>query len=296
MKNIPKRAAFAAVVVGCALTVAAGNAADRFTVEKKDGGVEIKIDGKVFTKYQEKFQNKPILHPIIGPTGKEMTRPLKGKGDHPHHSSLWFTHGNVNGIDYWHKGGLIEHQEYATVEGGKQAVLKTKSAWKDKAGKQLATEVRSMVFDANDDARWIDIDIVFTATAAVTFGKTKEGSFGVRVWPTTTVKTGGTILNSEGHKNADAWSKPAAWVDYHGQIDGETLGIAIMTHPSSFRYPTPWHVRTYGLFTSNPFMKKELKLAAGEKFVLHYRFVFHKGTTADADIAGIYKDYAAKKF
>ena len=128
----------------------------------------------------------------------------------------------------------------------------------------------------------------------MTFGKTKEGSLGVRMWPKSTVKEGGTILNSEGDKNDKAWSKPAAWVDYHGPNQGETLGIAIMTHPESFRYPTPWHVRTYGLFTSNPFMKQEHKMAPGDSFKLRYRFVFHAGTTEEANIKDIYKDYSAQ--
>jgi len=266
-------------------------AADRFTVEKNEEGVAIKLDGKLFTRYQKKYQNKPILHPVIGPTGKEMTRPL-GEGDHVHHSSFWFTHGDVNGTDFWHKGGLIEHKSFVEAKGGKQATLKTVSAWKGKDGKALGEEARSMVFDANDKARWVDVEILFTASAPVTFGRTKEGSFGVRMWPKSTVKEGGTIVNSEGKKNGDAWGKPSSWVDYYGDVKGETLGIAILNHPDSLRHPTTWHVRTYGLFAANPFMQKELKLAAGDKFTLKYRVVFHKGTTKDAGIAAIYADYS----
>ena len=33
-----------------------------------------------------------------------------------------------------------------------------------------------------------------------------------------------------------------------GQVEGKVRGIAILNHPESFRHPTPWHVRTYGLF------------------------------------------------
>ena len=268
----------------------AAAAADRFTVEETKDGAIVKLDGKLFTRYQKLFQNKPILHPVIGPTGKEMTRPL-GEGDHVHHSSFWFTHGDVNGTDFWHKGGLVEHKEFLVAKGGKKATLKTVSAWKDKNGKVLGEESREMVFDANDKARWIDVDIVFTAKAPVTFGKTKEGSFGVRMWPKSTVKEGGTIQNSEGKKNGDAWGKPAAWVDYYGDVKGETLGVAILNHPGSLRHPTTWHVRTYGLFAANPFMKQELKLAAGEKLTLRHRVVFHKGTTAEAGIADMYEAY-----
>ena len=268
----------------------AAAAADRFTVEETKDGATVKLDGKLFTRYQKLFQNKPILHPVIGPTGKEMTRPL-GEGDHVHHSSFWFTHGDVNGTDFWHKGGLIEHKEFLVAKGGKKATLKTVSDWKDKNGKVLGEESREMVFDANDKARWIDVDIVFTAKAPVTFGKTKEGSFGVRMWPKSTVKEGGTIQNSEGKKNGDAWGKPAAWVDYYGDVKGETLGVAILNHPGSLRHPTTWHVRTYGLFAANPFMKQELKLAAGEKITLKHRVVFHKGTTKEAGIGEIYESY-----
>ena len=149
-----------------------------------------------------------------------------------------------------------------------------------------------MVFGANDQARWVDVTIVFQATQPVTFGQTKEGSFGVRVWPTVTVKSGGTIENSDGLRNGAAWGKPAAWVDYYGDIDGETLGVAILNHPGSLRYPTTWHVRTYGLFAANPFMKEGLKLAADEKLTLRHRVVLHAGTTEQADIADMYRDYS----
>ena len=78
---------------------------------------------------------------------------------------------------------------------------------------------------------------------------------GVRVAGTMKVdaKLGGRIVNSEGQTDGDAWAKRAAWVDYHGPVDGLTVGVAILNHPSSFRFPTYWHVRTYGLFAANPF-------------------------------------------
>jgi hypothetical protein len=44
---------------------------------------------------------------LIGPTGEPVIRhwPVKeaenGARDHPHHRSLWFAHGDVNGHDFW---------------------------------------------------------------------------------------------------------------------------------------------------------------------------------------------------
>ena len=71
----------------------------------QDGAV-VKIDGQLFTEYLVKSGTKPILWPIIGPTGKRMTRdyPMRDRPgeqkDHPHQRSLWFTHGDVNGTNF----------------------------------------------------------------------------------------------------------------------------------------------------------------------------------------------------
>ena len=100
-------------------------------------------------------------------------------------------------------------------------------------------------------------------------------------------KQGGQIVNSEGQRDDKAWARRAAWVDYHGPLDGETVGIAILNHPSSFRYPTYWHVRTYGLFAANPFGVRDFtrapgadgsyEIAPGKSLTLRYRVLLHRG-------------------
>ena len=44
------------------------------TIEKSAAGAVVKIDGQLFTEYVTLSENKPILWPIIGPTGQKMTR------------------------------------------------------------------------------------------------------------------------------------------------------------------------------------------------------------------------------
>ena len=122
------------------------------------------------------------------------------------------------------------------------------------------------------------------------------------VFPHMESQGGGKIVNSEGQTDREAWGKQAPWVDYHGPVDGETVGIAIMNHPSSFRYPTYWHVRTYGLFAANPFGLHNFvsrdkdgshTLQPGESMTLRYRVLLHKGDTEQAQIAEAFKKYAA---
>lgn len=129
---------------------------------------------------------------------------------------------------------------------------------------------------------------------------------GVRVAETIKVdaKQGGKIVNSDGLVDQAAWGKRASWVDYYGPVEGQTVGIAMLNHPSSFRYPTYWHVRTYGLFAANPFglhdfLGKNAKdadgsytLKAGESLSLRYRLVFHKGSEKEGRIAETWEKYS----
>ena len=113
-----------------------------------------------------------------------------------------------------------------------------------------------LTFYRTEGSRIIDFEITLKATdGPVTFGDTKEGMFGLRVASSMDVnkKKGGKITNAEGLTDDQAWGKASPWVDYTGPVEGKTVGIAILNHPRSFRYPTTWHVRTYGLFAANPF-------------------------------------------
>jgi hypothetical protein len=114
-------------------------------------------------------------------------------------------------------------------------------------------------------------------------------------------KQGGQIINSDGLTDKDAWGKPAKWCDYHGPVEGEHLGIAFLNHPASYRYPTRWHVRTYGLFTANPFAQHDYgstlpdgttMLKPGEHLKLHHRFLFHTGDAAKTKIEAAWQQYA----
>src|SRR5262245_54814599 len=77
--------------------------------------VRVEVGGTLFTEYIFKGAPKPYFYPVLATDGTELMRhyPMKGKGgvpgeveDHQHHRSLWFTHGSVNGIDFWGEGDL----------------------------------------------------------------------------------------------------------------------------------------------------------------------------------------------
>ena len=304
----------AALLLGCWTVLSIASAAEPMIVaERTENGVAIKVDGELFTEYLVRSGNKPVLWPIIGPTGKPMTRAYPFKDDvdgeakdHIHQRSLWFTHGDVNGVSFWDEGpksGSIVHREFNVIESEPEPKIVTTNDWLAKDGMKVCEDERTLVFGADGTTRTIDFTVTVKATGSpVTFGMTKEGSFGIRVAESMKVdaKKGGTIVNSEGQRNGAAWGQAAPWVDYYGPVEGETVGIAILNHPSSFRYPTHWHVRTYGLFAANPFGLKDFgqsgegahTIPPGESMTLKYRVLLHQGDEKQADIAGAFERYA----
>jgi hypothetical protein len=290
-------------------------AAAEITAERSSAGVAVKIGDQPFTNYLIRSGNKPILWPIFGPTGKPMTRayPMqiepRETHDHPHQRSCWFTHGSVNGIDFWGESGknvgTIEHRGFVQVRGGPTATIIARNDWLGPDRHKVCEDQRAVSFGAEGQSRWIDFVIALTATdGPVTFGDTKEGTFGVRVAESMRVeaKPPGHIVNSRGQSGEAAWGRPAEWVDYHGPIDGKLLGIAIMNHPASFRFPTGWHVRPYGLFAANPFAQRSFHgkgesaegytLAAGQTLSLRYRVLLHRGDEKEGQVAAAFAAYA----
>ncbi len=298
-------------IVMAGLMIFADFAYAQVEVKESERGAVVMINGQFFTEYWRNFNGTPILWPIIGPTGKPVTRnyPMaKAPGereDHPHHRSLWFGHGDVNGLSYWHREE-IRHRQFELLESGTVGKIVTRNDWLDPKGNPICEDRRFLRFGTEGKARWIDFVITITARyGPVRFGDTKEGIFALRVAETIKVDAnlGGKIINSEGQVNQEAWGKKALWVDYYGPIDGEIVGIAVMNHPSSFRFPTFWHVRTYGLFAANPFGVRDFtgsgdgsfELKEGETIRLAYRVWIHPGDTETAGVAQAYERFAREE-
>lgn len=269
----------------------------------------------LFAGYLHASNGKPIIYPLVGPAGQHMTRdfPMQEAGpneksDHDHHRSMWLTHGEVNGIDFWLDdadkgcGKIVQREGTAETRDDGSVVIQTENDWNAPSGMQVLSDVRRYTFRSVDGRRIIDCDFLLKATDGdVNFGDTKEGSFGIRVAGSMKVDAGlgGKIINAEGKQNADAWGKKSAWVDYSGPVDDEVVGITIHDHPESFGYPCRWHVRTYGLFAANPFgvhhfigadKTDGVVLKQGDSMRLSYRVVLHDGgfdegvTAADSQV------------
>ena len=85
----------------------AANAPEGVNIREQDGRLRVEINGALFTEYHYRDVSRPFLYPVLGPGDLPMTRnwPMKEapgeERDHPHQRSLWWTHGDINGVDFW---------------------------------------------------------------------------------------------------------------------------------------------------------------------------------------------------
>jgi hypothetical protein len=315
----------AIAILACSLWHAAFVQADTpdsksttFQWQTDDACLTLMQGGQLVLRYEFSSGTKPIVYPIIGPEGIPMTRdyPMKdatkgGTKDHIHHRSLWLTHGEVNGVDFWledaKKAGRIVHDKVeSSTANDQEAKLVTIAKWLTPDDRTLLTERRTMTVSGEQDSREIEFEFDLVAgDEEVHFGDTKEGSFGIRVPDSMAVdqKKGGVIVNQKGERDDAAWGKRSSWVDYSGPVNDKVVGVSILEHPSSFGHPCRWHVRTYGLFAANPFGEHHFvggnpteghKLAAGSKLHLHYKLVLHAGPVDVDAMEAKWKAFAAK--
>jgi hypothetical protein len=284
-------------------------------ITKSDNKVKVEINGQLFTEYCYKDAKRPYFYPLIGPTGVSITRnwPMKDgeneEKDHPHHRSLWYTHGSINGIDFWSDGkksGDVVHDKFLKIESGEKiGIIQSQNKYVSADGKLICTDTRTHKIHNLPNAKIMDFEITFHAPEGqVVLGDTKEGSMALRLAPTMRLKGDagqGHIINSEGLKDGDTWGKRASWCDYYGPVTSEIVGVAIFDNPQNPKHPTWWHVRDYGLFAANPFgvsdfEKKpkgtgDITIPEGENLTFKYRIYIHKGNHKKGKVAEHYKKY-----
>lgn len=284
------------------------------TIEKEEDSVLVVKTGEdIFTRFNYGNSNKPILFPVYGPGQQAMTRnypmikDVQGEAsDHPHHKSIWFAHGDVNGLDFWSEKYKIRSADVSF----KSNTITSVNEWVD-GTKVIVHEVTTYSFASKNDRRYIDFSTKLTpgdGIDEITFGDTKEGTFAVRTHPalrlTGNKKQGvttanGQALNSNGESGKSIWGKKAKWVYYWANMNPSDAtkniyGIAIFDHPDNPRHPTTWHARDYGLVAANPFglhhFQKQpagsgdLKVTEKQPLELRYRILIGYGQLEQSEL------------
>jgi Methane oxygenase PmoA len=262
--------------------------------------VDVLVDGQPFTSYiWPESLMKPVLYPLNAADGTPVTRgfpldPRPGERiDHPHQVGVWFSYGDIDGIDFWnnstartaaekaHMGTTLQRRIVSTRNGQTSGELEVETDWLGPDGKTMLREHVRFIFRAAAGFRAVDRITTLTALGQrVVFKDSKEGLFGLRVRreleqpsteslvftddqgrPTAVPKmdnTGvtGLYTSSEGKTGDDVWGTRGRWAILTGSVAKKPVTLAILDHSKNVGFPTYWMARGYGLFAANPLGQK----------------------------------------
>ena len=288
----------------------AATAADpAWRCETKDDRLLISLGDVPVAEYvfADRVTLRPYFCGVRTVSGTMATRahpPRSGEDPTDHadmHPGVWLGFGDLNGADFWRNKAVVEHVRFVEEPevGGDTIRFTVENRYLD-GERRIATETCQHALVARAGGYWIEYDSTFVGPEGLAFGDQEEMGLGVRVASPLRVTGGnGEIVDSEGRRNErEIWGKSAPWCDYRGKIDGQTVGIAVFSHPENFR--ASWlHVRDYGLVVANPFGRKaltggeasRLEIAAEEPIRLRFGVFIHSSKGEPTDLPAAYRDY-----
>ena len=281
----------------------------------EEGRVALMANGAEYTAYRYNIGfAKPHIGPIVNKYGENITRYDFTVKEHPHHRSIWFSHGSVkvenaetgfvsDEVDTWNENphyGYIRTQKITeTVSGPVYCAFTAENTWTDENGNPLCNDVTTVtMLQPEDGITYLDVDLTLIAAyGRVTLGATKEaGPIAVRMDENLRADRTGTLTNAWGAVGeGEIWMKRSDWNDYYGTTEGgHVAGIAVFDNEANEKYPTYWHSRNYGLFAPNRYYLGGAEIIeAGESLNFKYRIVIHEGDTEAAGIREKFINYAA---
>jgi len=267
-----------------------------------EGQISFQRDGAELARYYfGKELKRPFVYPIIGPSGRPLTR-MGHPHDpetHSHHNSVWVSHQFIGDTNFWEDKGpaRIAHQRIVRFEDtDTETFVESENAWLDKEGVPLMKELRRTAVQPLPDKEWLLlIEMQWEVKKELTIGQSAFGPIGVRMAKTIgVIDGGGTIRNSEGGVDeAGCFRLPARWVDYSGPIaPGVTEGITLMDHPSNPNHPVPFHVRGDGWMGASLTFPGPIVIQPGTPLRLRYALFVHAGMPSPEKLQAQWKAFA----
>ena len=205
----------------------------------------------------------PAIFPLNAPGRRLVVRGfpfvrIDGESrDHPHHRGLWFAHGDVGGLDFWHDPACRVVVRRHEILG--EDTVRFVAGWIGPEG-PVATETRTLRFTADPHRHRIETTIELVPVGErLVMGDTKEGMFAMRLAPTLRVEGSvarGRLENAEGVFDRACWGRRSAWMIAEGPIGGRLVRVTVEDHEENPGFPTHWHARPYGLLAANPFGRR----------------------------------------
>jgi hypothetical protein len=296
-------------------------------VSDNDRAIEIRYNGKSLLQYNKahveppadvnpKFGRSAHIHPVRTPSGAIVTDELPP--DHLHQSGIFlaFTKTQFEGrdVDFWNLAGGKGRVRFKNAQGGASgpvfASFRTEHEHVDltadnEKGDIGKTSGGKVALNETWDVRvwtrgwksgyWLmDIDSSIRCATEIPL-KLPEYHYGgmairaARQWTPKEV----SFLTSEGDDRLKGNHTRPRWCDIHGLVEGQTAGIALMTHPDNFRFPEPLRIHpTMPYMVYTPQFLGDWEISPGTIHRARYRFVIHDGELSAERLESLWRDYA----
>lgn len=300
-----------------------------YTVKQEKGKLTLAADGRPVLTYQMEpgevpegmspiFRHGAHLHPVYSPSGRLVTG--NHPPDHPWQRGVWmsWTKTEFDGghPDFWNMGKgpggdesdspLPAEIRFVKLEkvwsDGTKAGFRSAHRWLDRttgAEKPVLDEVWEVnVFASAGNGRDVHlIDLTSTQSCAgdkpLKLPKYHYGGLGVRGNERWNPPDRVTMLTSNGDDRVKGDATKAKWVWLGGEVDGAVTGIAVLIHPSNFRFPQPLRLnpRNPQLCVA-PSQVGDWEIVPGKPFVARYRLAVFDGVPDSAFIESLWKEYS----
>jgi hypothetical protein len=259
------------------------------TVEER---IDLLVRGERFATYRHANNDLLGFSALYAPGERRVTHPAETG------PALWLAHGNVNGVAFGvptsdGPSGKIVLREIVARRGSQTVGFQRECDWRGPDDALLLTEVSTVrALPGPGMGGILDLDIRLRAPddRHITFGRTEHSLLMLRVASALCAEGIGQMRNSRGDYGPDAiHGREAAWCACVGVVQGATVGIAFLAHPSNPYSPSPWNCRRDGTLSPSPFAWREEQLPPGRTLRLRYRLHVYQGYVetgwADARLA-----------
>jgi len=270
------------------------------------------IDGREVLRWHcDPADPRPFFYPLRGPvSGRSLTRMgHPGAPNHDHHSSVWFAHHKVLGVDFWSISATarIVQREWCVYDDGDVARMGAKLDWLDghDPAPLLEQELVATLAPLPDGEYTLALDSLFRPRAEeLELQQTNFGILAVRVAKSISARFGGgRLTGSDGATGEPAlFGTSQQWIDYSGPMpivgpDGARSsveeGITCFDHPANPGHPAKWHVRDDGWMGASICRDAPLLIRRSEPLALRYLLHVHRGGVDPARAELIARDWAA---
>lgn len=254
------------------------------------------------------YRRGGYIHPVRTPSGTVLTGHLNGPY-HMHHSGIWsaWTNTEFQGRkpDFWNaqllRGRVDIDSLLASWSGAVHAGFQSVNRFTDLTTGSPVTALLELwdvrAYAIPESAGMFVFDVTLTQTvspgAALVLPEYLYGGVGFRGHPDWNDTLTTTILTSEGLGRLDGHATRARWAHFGGWSDGKLGGVAIMGHPTNFRFPQPMRIHpTMPFFNFAPTQLGEMSIQPGKPYVVRYRYVTYDGEPDAALIERMWTDFA----